>query len=82
MLAQVRSTNDISGNMFAPTTIAGGFHVSFAGIPGRTYTLQRAPSVSGPWTTLTTITVGPSGIASYDDTNAPPVSAFYRTVYP
>jgi photosystem II stability/assembly factor-like uncharacterized protein len=82
ILVQVRSADDISGNMLPPTSIPGGLRISFAGIPGRTYSLQRAPSVSGPWTTLSPVTVDSSGIASYDDTGAPPGSAYYRTAYP
>ena len=82
VLVQVLSEGTISGNMLPLTTTANGYLVSFAGIPGRTYTLQRAPTVTGPWTTLTTVTAGPSGIGSYEDTSPPPASAYYRTVYP
>jgi hypothetical protein len=82
VLIQVRSADQISGNMFPLTAISGGYLVSFAGIPGRTYTLQRATNVSGPWITLVPVMADPSGIGSYSDTNSPPVSAFYRTIYP
>ena len=68
--------------MLVPTPIPGGWLVAFTGIPGRAYTLQRAEAVSGPWTSLGPITVGPSGIATYSDTNAPPIESYYRTVYP
>jgi hypothetical protein len=44
--------------------------------------VQRAPSVTGPWTSLGAVPVDLSGIASFADTNAPPANAFYRTVYP
>ena len=82
VLLQVRPADQVSGNMLPPVVISGGFRVSFVGIPGRAYTLQRAETPSGPWTTLSTITVGPDGIGTFDDTNAPPTSAYYRTVYP
>jgi len=62
--------------------VPGGFSVSFAGIPGLTYTVQRAPTPSGPWTTLTTVTVGLDGIGTYVDTNPLPGAGFYRTTYP
>jgi hypothetical protein len=68
--------------MFPLTSIPGGYQVTFAGIPGRTYSLQRAPAVNGPWTTIASVTVGPNGIGTFADTNSPPVSAFYRTTYP
>jgi hypothetical protein len=82
VLIQVRNSDGISQNMLPLTATANGYRVSFAGIPGRSYTIQRAPSVTGPWTTLTTVTAGPDGIGSYEDTNPLPGSAFYRTVYP
>jgi len=82
VLIEVRATNQVSGNMFPPVAIPGGYSVSFAGISGRSYTLQRATNLSGPWTTLGSVTVGSYGIGMYDDTNSPPVSAFYRTIYP
>jgi len=82
VLVQVRPSNQPSGNMLSPVAIPGGWLVNFAGIPGRTYTLQRAGTPTGPWITLGPVTVGPSGIATFADTNAPPAQAFYRTVYP
>jgi hypothetical protein len=82
VFVQVRSTNTVSGNMFAPVPSGGGFQVSFAGIPGYTYTLQRAPTPTGAWSTIGTVLVGPNGIGSFFDPNPPAGSAFYRTVYP
>jgi hypothetical protein len=82
VFVQVRSANNPSGNLLPLTPIPGGFEVGFAGIPGRTYTIQRAESVTGPWSNLTSVLVGPSGIGIFDDTNSPPPTAFYRTVYP
>ena len=82
IFVDVRADNYISGNMLPLMTIPGGFRVGFAGIPGRTYALQRAPAVTGPWATVATLTVGSTGVMYFDDTNAPPAIAFYRTVYP
>lgn len=82
VFVQVRSTNDVSGNMFPPVASGGGFQVRFAGIPGYTYTLQRAPTPTGPWTTLGSVLVGSNGMGSFFDPNPPAGSAFYRTVYP
>jgi hypothetical protein len=79
VFVQVRSRNEISGNMFPPTAQGSGFKVSFAGIPGRTYTVQRAPTPTGPWTPLANVVVNPSGIGTYTDPNPPAGSAFYRT---
>jgi hypothetical protein len=43
---------------------------------------QRAPSVTGPWSTIDTQTASPSGLIEYHDTPPPPGQAFYRTVQP
>jgi hypothetical protein len=82
VLIQVRPNDQISGNMLPLGVVPGGFQVGFFGIPGRAYTLQRAETVSGPWTTLSSVLVGPDGLGVYYDTNSPPPTAFYRTVYP
>ena len=82
VLLQVRSADQPSGNMFSPAPVPGGYLVSFAGIPNRTYTLERATNVSGPWMILAPVTANSNGIGRYTDTDAPPVSAFYRTIYP
>jgi hypothetical protein len=79
---QIRSANQLSGNLLPLTQIPGGFRVTFAGIPGYSYTLQRAESINGPWSNVTAVVVGSLGIGIYDDTNSPPPTAFYRTVYP
>ena len=54
----------------------------FAGIPGRTYELQRATSISGPWSSLAMIVCPVHGIMEYEDTSPPMPTAFYRTVVP
>jgi hypothetical protein len=59
-----------------------GFLIRFAGIPGDTYRIQRAPSVTGPWTTITTQTAPLHGIIQYEDVNPPLGTGFYRTVAP
>ena len=68
-------------NQVSLTPVPGGLIVRFAGIPGRTYNLQRATAVTGPWGTIATRTAPLHGIIEYLDMNPPPVS-FYRTVTP
>ena len=82
VFVSVTSGTGLSANMLPPTYLPGAVAISFAGIVGRTYSLQRAPSVTGPWTTLGAVTVGPSGIGSLQDTNPLPGNAFYRTTWP
>ena len=83
VIVQVRSSTQLSANMLplVPTG-NGGYQVSFAGVPGRTYTLQRATTSSGPWTTLASVTVASYGVGTYTDNSPPAGSAYYRTTYP
>lgn len=59
-----------------------GQFIRFTGAPDVTYRLQRAPNVTGPWDTLTTLTAPASGLLEFHDTTAPADQAFYRTVQP
>ena len=71
-LPQVTITPDGSGS---PT-------ISFGGVPGLAYRLQRALLLPSPWSTIATSTAPASGLIEYHDPNPPPNQAFYRTVYP
>ena len=82
ILITVRSANQPSGNMLPLVQILGGYRVSFLAIPGHSYTLQRAAVLTGPWTTLATVTADSTGLGVFADTNAPPYGASYRTIYP
>jgi hypothetical protein len=82
VLVAVRSTNQVSGNMLPPVVVPNGFEISFAGIPGRIYSLQRATNVGGPWITISPVPAGTSGLGTFTDTNPPPNNAYYRTTYP
>jgi uncharacterized delta-60 repeat protein len=59
-----------------------GVRIRFTGESGRSYRIERAPAVTGPWTTLATPTAPIGGIIEYLDVNPPPGQAFYRTVQP
>lgn len=68
-----------SGKMLIPVKTSGGYKVSFSGVPGKSYVIQRAPSVNGPWATVMTVIVDANGTGSYVDPNMLPEKAFYRT---
>ena len=68
-------------NQVAIQVVPGGVRIRFAGIPGRTYGLQRAPAVTGPWSTLSIVVAPLHGLIEYLDT-APTSPAFYRTALP
>jgi WD40 repeat protein len=59
---------------------SGGYFIRFEGVPGSTYRLQRALSVTGPWTTSAPQTADSSGLIVFHDLFPPPSRAFYRAV--
>ncbi len=75
-----------SPNIVIPPTYDNSsktFRVTFAGIPGNTYTVETASNPNGPWSFLKTATAGPYGLFEVTDTQSLPVSArYYRTAYP
>ncbi|MBN8458004.1 MAG: choice-of-anchor D domain-containing protein [Verrucomicrobia bacterium] len=61
------------------TTLPGGkMGLSFQGIPGRSYIIQRSAGGLDDWQTLATVIADATGKISYTDENPPPGSAFYR----
>jgi hypothetical protein len=56
--------------------------LNIAGVPGFLYMVERAPSPSGPWMPLSSITADLNGGGVCQDTNAPSDHAFYRVVDP
>jgi hypothetical protein len=62
-------------------------YLRFGGIPGRTYDIERASSVTGPWRPnnqpLAVITMPIDGVVEFVDTTAPAAPQFfYRTSTP
>lgn len=79
----VRPGGGLSGNMLPAVTLAGGqVQVRFLGVPGRSYTVQRATAVPGEWTTLGRVQTSASGLGFLVDPMPPTGHAFYRTVHP
>jgi hypothetical protein len=82
----VTSANVPSPNVVVPPTYdsgSGTFHVTFAGIPNYTYTVQSTESQTGPWSFLKTATAGTDGLFEVTDAELPPPPArYYRTTYP
>ncbi|HVM51035.1 MAG TPA: cadherin-like domain-containing protein, partial [Candidatus Acidoferrum sp.] len=62
---------------------SGTFSVTFAGIPGLTYSIQWAPAPDGPWAFLQSATADTNGLFEVLDSELPPPPArYYRTAYP
>lgn len=78
--ADAPSLNIVSG----PALVDNQFQVTFAGIPGYTYTVEDSTvSASGPWSFLTNLTAGPNGLFDLVVTNDPPATLrFFRTTHP
>lgn len=69
--------------LFAPHfSNSGTFSASFIGKPGMKWSIQRAPSVSGPWNGIGSLTPNSSGLGQLTDTNSPAQRSFYRMVFP
>jgi hypothetical protein len=64
--------------------VAGQVRLTFTGIPGRTYYVERAHSVTGPWPDrFPAITMPVDGVVEFVDTIAFPFpQSFYRTSTP
>lgn len=69
-------------NLVSAQRVGDNYYFKFAGIPGRSYQIERAIEVTGPWTNIATVVAAPAGLTTFVDTNSPAGSAFYRTVYP
>ena len=62
------------------TLPGGAVTVSFAGIPGRSYHLQRSTDLMS-WTTLSTVTASSVGSVIFNDPSPPQPNCFYRISY-
>jgi hypothetical protein len=62
--------------------IGGSAEIQFRGTAGKTYSVERAPTVNGPWTSIGSVTVGAGGVASQTDSSPPTDNGFYRVVFP
>ncbi len=56
--------------------------IVFTGIVGNTYSVLRAATVNGTYSSIGTATVQPDGSATFTDNSPLPSAAFYRISYP
>ena len=73
---------DSSANKLGLTAIPGGWRLTFAGVSGRTYRVQRSAIATGGWGTAATLVMPAAGVTSFDDLNPPVGTGFYRAVAP
>jgi hypothetical protein len=68
--------------MQTPIVSPSNVQVRFTATVGNTYTILRAPAVTGPYSTNGTATVQPNGTGTFTDNSPLPAGAFYRVQYP
>jgi len=74
-----------SANLITVTTVENGKQITFVGIPGYTYRVQRTTTPNGNntvWSDLGTCAVDGAGNGAYTDTSPPLGGAYYRTSWP
>ena len=83
-----RQTSDGSGSQSMAANPAklivledGAVNVSFHGIPGRSYLIQRSVNL-GTWTNLATVIADPHGNVTHTDPAPPQPNAYYRIALP
>jgi hypothetical protein len=82
-IGQPPNAGGLSNNPPGLTVLPDGrMGISFRGIPGRSYTVQRSTSGLTDWETLGVITADAAGRVAFTDPNPPPGSAFYRLGLP
>ncbi len=68
--------------VLVPVSYYSSWLISFLGIPDRTYTIERAPTISGPWRVLGSAVVGSNGRGGIEDLDPLAEQSFYRTTGP
>ncbi len=75
-------TPDLTPSLLTLVPTLNGLAIKFAGVAGCSYSIQRAPTPSGPWVTIGTICAGSDNCGSVDDPAPLTGTAFYRASFP
>lgn len=59
--------------------VTEGIRLRFTGIPGTTYSVERASSPSGSWTVIESRVMPAGGLTEFVDTHSPSGNVYYRT---
>jgi hypothetical protein len=59
--------------------VSSGVLLRFTGIVGQSYSIERAPAVTGPWTTVDAQLAGSVGLIQYEEATKGAAARFYRT---
>jgi autotransporter-associated beta strand protein len=74
------STNPIYGQSASISTSGGTAMLTFAGIPGLSYSVARSTDLS-TWTVIWTTNAPAGGVFNYTDSSAPQPTAYYQLQY-
>jgi hypothetical protein len=74
------SASGLAGQINSFTLNGGAVSMTFAGIPGYTYNVQRSSDLS-TWNTIWTTNAPPGGVFQFSDSAAPQPNAFYRLLW-
>lgn len=78
-LIDAPSANVLAGPIITPRNT---IYVKFAGVPNKTYRIEKAPQASGPWTFVATVVAARNGLMVIEDPFTPPApsSIIYRAI--
>jgi hypothetical protein len=65
-----------------PEISVDGLQLNFTGVSGTIHSIERSPSIQGPWNLLANFLIGASGVTNYHDANPPFPAGFYRVSRP
>ncbi len=60
------------------STIPPKLNLTLSGAPNSSWTIERAPEPTGPWTNLSAMLIGANGSVQFQDTNSPSPAGFCR----
>lgn len=75
----------VAANLLGLASTDTGIKVTFAGVPGFTYRVERAGAFESPgtvWQELGAASANDAGLGEFTDASAPSDKAFYRAVWP
>jgi len=76
------TTPPVTLRLLPPERTVSGFRLQVQGPPSLGFHLERAPTVVGPWQSITNLTTDVSGNGEAEDATILPDGAFYRAVHP
>lgn len=67
-------------NTISITRIGGGMKLNFLGLSGKTYKIQKASKIIGPWSDISTKVASPVGLIEFTDNQVFDNQGYYRLI--